>query len=74
VVHQLFPGQARHSIKQVDIGAVLGHQTQGGAGGLELAVLVIDQQGLLIGQSRGNPGVWSATGKKFMNFRQTHRC
>lgn len=55
VVHQLLAGKARHGIEQVDIGAVLGHQTEGGAGGLEFAVLVVYQHDVLIDQRRFYP-------------------
>ncbi|CAI8841583.1 hypothetical protein EMIT0357P_20205 [Pseudomonas marginalis] len=41
MVHQLFPGQPRHHIDQVNVGVVLGDQAQGGAGRFEFANICI---------------------------------
>ncbi|MCY1184291.1 hypothetical protein D9M73_249710 [compost metagenome] len=68
MVHQFFPGQARHHVDQVDVGMVLGDQAQRGAGGLEFAVLVVDQQGFLVGERRFDPGVWRRAAKKGVDF------
>jgi hypothetical protein len=72
VVHQFFPGQARHHVDQVDVGVVLGNQAQRGAGGLEFAVLVVDQQGFLIGQCGLDPGIRGAAAKEFVDFGKDH--
>ncbi len=74
VVHQLFAGQSRHHIDQVNMGVVLGDQAQGGTGGFEFAVLVVDQQGFLIGQRGLDPGVGGAAAEEFVDFRQVHRA
>ncbi|MNC43755.1 hypothetical protein D3C75_926310 [compost metagenome] len=74
MVHQLFTGQARHHVDQVQVRVVLGHQAQRGAGGLELAVLVVDQQGFLVGKRRLDPGIGSTATKERINFgNKVHR-
>ncbi|KAI1691790.1 hypothetical protein DdX_21639 [Ditylenchus destructor] len=73
MVHQFFTGQARHQVDQVDVGMVLGDQAQGGAGGLEFTVLVVDQQGFLVGQRGLDPAVGGAATEEFVDFWQVHR-
>ena len=74
MVHQLFTGQARHHADQVHVGVVLGDQAEGGARGFEFAVLVVDQQGVLIGQRGLDPGVGGAAAEEFVDFGQVHRA
>ncbi|MNT43223.1 hypothetical protein D3C72_1796820 [compost metagenome] len=69
VVHQFFARQARHHVDQVHVRVVLGHQAQRGAGSLELAVLVVDQQGFLVGKGRLDPGIRRTATKERFNFR-----
>jgi len=74
VMDQLFPGQARHHIDQVNMAVILSDQAQGSAGGLEFAVLVVDQQGFLIGQRGLDPGVRGGATEEFVDFGQVHRA
>ncbi|MNH16614.1 hypothetical protein D3C79_762600 [compost metagenome] len=67
-MHQLFTGQARHHVDQVQVGVVLGDQAQRSAGSFELTVLVVDQQGFLVGDGRFDPGVWSLATKEGIDF------
>ncbi len=71
-MHQLFPGQARHQIDQIDVGMVFGDQAQGGAGRLEFAVLVVDQHRFLVSQRGLDPGIGGAATKEFVNFGKIH--
>ena len=54
------------------MGVIFGDQAQRRAGGLELAVFVIDQQGFLISQCRCNPAVRRSATQELMNFRKIH--
>ena len=72
VMHQLFTSQTRHQVDQVDMGVVLGHQAQRGAGGFELTVLVVKQQRLQVGQGRLHPAIGRLAAKEFSNFRKQH--
>jgi len=67
VVHQLLTRQTRHEIDQIERLVVLGDQRHGRGGRLELVVLVVDQQRLLIGQRRLDPGSGRRAGKKVMD-------
>ncbi|MCY1245841.1 hypothetical protein D9M72_590200 [compost metagenome] len=70
VMAQLLARQARHEVHQVLVVAVLGDQRQRRAGGLELVVLVIDQQDFLVLQGGLHPRRRRRATEEIPDFRQ----